>query len=221
MTVWLTRLAPGKDSGAIRQDMRDSVRLHKRVMSLFPDGTGSQARSRYGVLFRMEDTSAGPQLLLQSTHEPDLTVLPRGYDQAQSRPLDPLLDALRPGLTIRYRCVASPVRKPGATARAAYHLPKVVALSGAAADDWWIRQSEASGIITHKAHSHPVDAARGTRTPDDKPPQHIRHARTCFEGTATIADPERLRLKIAEGIGRGKAYGCGLLTIAPARREPS
>ncbi|MBU3865032.1 type I-E CRISPR-associated protein Cas6/Cse3/CasE [Streptomyces sp. 4503] len=37
-----------------------------------------------------------------------------------------------------------------------------------------------------------------------------------LSGTATITDPGLLQSRLAEGIGRGKPYGCGLLTLAPA-----
>jgi CRISPR system Cascade subunit CasE len=35
-----------------------------------------------------------------------------------------------------------------------------------------------------------------------------------FEGHLTITDLERFRHTLLRGIGRAKAYGCGLLTIA-------
>jgi CRISPR system Cascade subunit CasE len=221
MNLWLTRIVPDPRHHAARHDLTGSaspVNLHRRVMSLFPDGLGSDARAKLAVLFRVDDTPTGPHILLQSTQEPDAGRLPDGYGTLLSRSLTPLLDALRPGLTLRYRCVASPVRKPGATTRAAYNLPAVVALTGAAADEWWLRQAEASGLhpLTHTAHL--LDAIHARRGPTGAAAQQrIRHTRTRFDGTATITDADRLRTKILEGIGRGKAYGCGLLSIAPAR----
>ncbi|GGX22805.1 type I-E CRISPR-associated protein Cas6/Cse3/CasE [Streptomyces noursei] len=221
MSVWLTRIVPDPRSRDARRDLRGSqsaAGLHRRLMSLYPDSAGPDPRARFGVLFRVDDTPTGPHILLQSTHEPDLTRLPGGYGQARTRPLDMLLDALRPGLTIRYRCVASAVRKPSTTTRALYDLPAVVALKGTAADDWWLRQADAAGLKPLSVHSQPIDAAQAVRIPPGPgKEQRIRHARTRFEGTATIIEPDRLRTKITEGIGRGKAYGCGLLSIAPAR----
>lgn len=64
----------------------------------------------------------------------------------------------------------------------------------------------------------PLDAAGGRHGPRNSPSRKkVRHARTRFDGTAAVIDADLLRAKITEGIGRGKAYGCGLLTIAPAR----
>ncbi|MFF9251798.1 type I-E CRISPR-associated protein Cas6/Cse3/CasE [Streptomyces globisporus] len=219
MTLWLTRIVPDTRSREARRDLNDPIGTHRRIMSLFPSEAGPDPRARFGVLFRTEDTPAGPHLLVQSTHEPDTGRLPDAYGTTLTRPLDALIDAIRPGLTIRYRCAASPVRKPGATTRALYNLPPVVALTGTAADDWWLRQADNSGIkpLTHR--SHPLDAVRGQRRPTGAPSQNIRHARTQFDGTAAIIDTELLRKAVLNGIGRGKAYGCGLLSIAPARHN--
>ncbi|WP_349632395.1 type I-E CRISPR-associated protein Cas6/Cse3/CasE [Streptomyces lydicamycinicus] len=63
---------------------------------------------------------------------------------------------------------------------------------------------------------HPLDTARGERAQDKR---RITHARTRFDGIAHIKDTELLRQRILDGIGRGKAYGCGLLTLAPASRH--
>ncbi|MFD8958523.1 type I-E CRISPR-associated protein Cas6/Cse3/CasE [Streptomyces anulatus] len=147
-----------------------------------------------------------------------MIVVPDGYGTTLTRPLDALLEAIRPGLTIRYRCAASPVRKPGATTRALCNLPPVVALTGTAADEWWLRQADNSGIKPLTHHSHPLDTFRGQRRPTGTPPQRIRHSRTQFDGTAAIIDTDLLRTAVLNGVGRGKAYGCGLLSIAPARQ---
>jgi CRISPR-associated protein Cas6/Cse3/CasE, subtype I-E/ECOLI len=221
MTLWLTRIVPDPRSRDARRDTSatdDAIRLHRRLMSLFPPDIGPDARAHLSVLFRAEDTPTGTHLLLQSTHQPDPDRLPDGYGTALTRPLDPLLDALRPGLTIRYRCVASPVRKPGATTRALYNLPAVVALTGNAADQWWLRQAEDAGLKPLHLHSQPLDAVSGQRGHQGPAAQQrVRHARIRFDGTAAVIDPDRLRVKITEGIGRGKSYGCGLLSIAPAK----
>ncbi|MQY15164.1 CRISPR-associated endoribonuclease Cse3 [Streptomyces sp. RB5] len=218
MTLWLTRLTPSPTSRLARRELGAAAgnSLHRRVMSLFPDDDAEQARARLGVLFRIEETHRGPHVLIQSNQPPSPDRLPNGYGTLASRSLDDLLDALTPGRTVRYRCVASPVRKPGATTRALYDLPAVVALHGNAADEWWERQADKAGLKSLSVQSQPVDAVydRPDRTERDAKP--VRHHRVRFDGTATVIDPDQLRAAITDGIGRGKAYGCGLLSIAPA-----
>ncbi|WP_405634302.1 type I-E CRISPR-associated protein Cas6/Cse3/CasE [Streptomyces sp. NBC_00056] len=226
MTLWLTRLTPSPTSSPARRELGtvSVTSMHRRVMSLFPDGIEEQARAHYGVLFRVEDTPRGTHLLLQSNQPPDASRLPDGYGQLTTHSLAPLLDALEPGLTLHYRCTASPVRKPGATTRALYDLPPVVALKGAAADEWWQRQADAAGLKPLTLQSQPLDAVQDRQHPAGQNEgrgrensRRIRHTRVRFDGTATVIDPEQLRAALRNGIGRGKAYGCGMLSIAPAR----
>ncbi|MFD9651467.1 type I-E CRISPR-associated protein Cas6/Cse3/CasE [Streptomyces mirabilis] len=117
------------------------------------------------------------------------------------------------GLAVPYRIDANPVRKPGHTTRAATGAKAVIPLSGTDADDWWARQAEErSGLKLTSTHTTPLTAARGERRQDK---HHIRHTRTRFEGTAVVTDRITLQQHILEGIGRGKSYGCGLLSLAP------
>ncbi|OQR59299.1 type I-E CRISPR-associated protein Cas6/Cse3/CasE [Streptomyces maremycinicus] len=226
MTLWLTRLTPATTSPLARRELgaAGQTSLHRRVMSLFPDGVPDQARTHFGVLFRIEDTTRGSHLLIQSNQPPDPDKLPHGYGTLTTRPLDHLLTALLPGRTVRYRCAASPVRKPGASTRSLYSLPAVVPLNGAAADEWWQRQADKAGLKALTLHSQPADAVHDRQQPSAAGPENkgsgtrnrVRHHRVRFDGTATVIDPDLLRDAIRDGIGRGKAYGCGMLSIAPA-----
>ncbi|MCF3174863.1 type I-E CRISPR-associated protein Cas6/Cse3/CasE [Streptomyces sioyaensis] len=217
-TLWLTRIQPDLRHRDARRDLSSAVAMHHRIMTLFPDGLGAHARLQAGALFRAEDTGPHPVVLLQSQLRPDLDKLPAGYASAATKDLTPMLDALSPGLSVRYRIIASAVRKLGHTTRATTGAPAVIPLTGADADHWWQRQAEEnSGLHLSSAHSTPLDTARGQRAHDKR---LITHARTRFDGTAHIDDADLLRQRILDGIGRGKAYGCGLLTLAPARQAP-
>lgn len=220
-TLWLTRIRPDLRSREVRSDLGNPVSLHRRVMTLYPHGLGEEARRQLGVLFRSDEGADGPQLLIQSRVQPDLEKLPRTYGAGVSKPLTPLLEALQPGLPIRYRIAANAVRKPGKSTREIYKLGSIIPLTGAAAEEWWIRQAETAGLKIHSVHSIPLDTAHCSRgTPQGrgaKPSQAITLARTRFEGSALIQDAALLCQRLADGIGRGKAYGCGLLSIAPVR----
>ena len=41
-----------------------------------------------------------------------------------------------------------------------------------------------------------------------------------FEGLLTVTDAELFRKTLTEGIGRGKAYGMGMLTVVHAEKQP-
>ncbi|MFF7731163.1 type I-E CRISPR-associated protein Cas6/Cse3/CasE [Streptomyces sp. NPDC008001] len=222
MKLWLTKIQPDLRHRDARRDLASAVGMHHRLMMLFPDGAGDRARAQMGILYRIEDTPSSTQrtahILLQSRVPPALDRLPRGYGSAAAKDITPLLNALVDGLEVRYRIAASAVRKSGPTSRAA-GAKAVIPLQGHAAEEWWQRQAEEkAGLKLISMHSAPLDSARGVRGQDK---HRIRHARTRFEGTACITNAETLTQTVINGLGRGKAYGCGLLSLAPApRRTP-
>ncbi|MFD3495888.1 type I-E CRISPR-associated protein Cas6/Cse3/CasE [Streptomyces sp. NPDC058690] len=216
MTLWLTRIQPNLRHRDVRRDLASAVGMHHRLMMLFPDDLGPTARNHLGVLFRIEDAAGptgGPQILLQSHQRPDSNRLPAGYGTTTTKDISALIGLLTTGLAVRYRIDANAVRKPGHTTRAATGAKAVIPLSGADADEWWARQAEErSGLKLTSTHSTPLIAACGERHQDKR---QIKHARTRFEGTAVVTDHTTLQQRILEGIGRGKSYGCGLLSLAP------
>jgi CRISPR system Cascade subunit CasE len=227
MTPTLTRIRLNLHSPDVRRDLAHTDSLHKTVMLLAPDHLGDNLRQQTGLLFRLErDTHPMPPTLLVQSHQPpDLTRLPDSYGTVQNRDLTPTLRALTPGRHVRYRITANasavrrvlddhqPVDKK--------HGRKVVALYGDDALAWWQRRAAAAGLALTTTDTTPVPFARrrknnhtkGTRNKKTTGPWHVL---TRFDGLATITDPDLLRHALLTGIGRGKPYGAGLLSLAPA-----
>jgi CRISPR system Cascade subunit CasE len=217
MTTWLARLVPDERRPDVTEDLRDTGRLHRRIMGLFPDGLGENARAVGAILFRVDDDPRGTSVLVQSAVAPDIARLPDGYAQSAVRTLDPLLEALRPGLPVRYRLTANATRKLGRNTTAGKPLT-VVPLHAGEAEAWWARKAGEAGLELRVLSAVSLDPAKGVRhSAGSAQRQLLQHARTRFDGTALIIDPERLRAALAGGVGRAKSYGCGLLTIAPTR----
>ncbi|MEU9338063.1 type I-E CRISPR-associated protein Cas6/Cse3/CasE [Streptomyces sp. NPDC048290] len=59
-----------------------------------------------------------------------------------------------------------------------------------------------------------IDRQRHSFTKGGKGPRVTFHSAT-FEGRLRVTDPTALTTRLLEGIGPSKAYGCGLLTLAP------
>lgn len=217
MTTWLSVLTPDRRRPQAAADLADADRLHRRIMQLFPAGLGERPRHGSGVLFRVDENPRGVSVLLQSGIEPEPGRLPDSYGHIRVRALDPLLDALRPGLPVRYRLVANATRKLGRNTKQGEPLT-VVPLHGADAESWWARKAQEAGLDVRTLSVTPLAPALGKRAPG-RVGGHgpVPHARTCFDGTAQILDADRLRAALLGGIGRAKSYGCGLLTIAPGR----
>jgi len=215
MPATLTRITLNLRSRTVRTDLADALFLHKTLMRLVPDHLGDQPRRAAGLLFRLEEAT-DPVLLVQTADHPDLDALPARYGSVEQRDLTPMHHALAPGLTVHYRITAAPVVRP---ARTTPHpvtgdrrgRPKP--LFGADALAWWHRQAAQTGLDLHTATATPRTFHRNLRANPDKP--DLRLALTRFDGTATVTDPAALRTALTAGIGRGKPYGAGLLTLAP------
>ncbi|MFK0025642.1 type I-E CRISPR-associated protein Cas6/Cse3/CasE [Streptomyces sp. NPDC090798] len=228
-TATLTRIRLNRRSRAVRRDLTDTARLHKTVMLLAADALGEHPRQKAGLLFRLEDATddTPPTLLIQSHQPPDLTRLPQDYGSAETRALHPMFQALTPGRAVRYRITAnaSAVRRVLDD-----HQPvnnkygrKTVALYGDDALAWWQRRAHQAGLALTTTdttparfrHPHkPPNLSTGPGEADHAPgPSHVL---TRFDGLATITDPDQLRHALLTGIGRGKPYGAGLLSLAPA-----
>ncbi|WP_432157530.1 type I-E CRISPR-associated protein Cas6/Cse3/CasE [Streptomyces sp. bgisy153] len=163
----------------------------------------------------------------------------------QTRPYAPLLDRLTTGDHWAFRLTANPVhtirRKDGEPRKLTAHLTPVHQLGWLLDDE---RQNRLGFRIcekpahrrllpegtTHHNRPHPGDryelAVQDTRslsfgksrTTDGRRHKPVTVVAVTFEGRLEITDPDALRRTLTQGIGRARAYGCGLLTLAPATR---
>ncbi|MFW5420864.1 type I-E CRISPR-associated protein Cas6/Cse3/CasE [Nocardiopsis sp. CNT-189] len=221
--LWLTRaVLTGAQAAALT---RNASHMHRKVMAMFPDGLGDQARRTAGALYRLEPSGPRIQLLVQSGIAPDLT----GFDQARTVSLLPLLENLTRGRTVHYRIAANPVKavpdpadpKKRGTRKALY---------GAEAEKWWRRKAEQAGLAPDLVSSQRHDLASDPPLTRHKRARHqdpgeegkakrLFNSGVRFDGTAEITDPDLLLPALLEGIGRGRSYGLGMLSLAPAGRR--
>ncbi len=206
-TLALLKLNPR--SQAARRSLRNPQELHKTLMACFPQHRGSDARSAFGVLWRVEPGDA-PTILMQSAVEPDIARLPCAYAEAQIRSLDDHLKALGRGQTVHFRVVLNPVRK----SRTGGKSTQFVVPSREHAD-WVSRRLASNGI-----------ALDGAPAVTGLPARHITRQGKKFliysiraDGIGQVSDPEILSRAIRNGIGHAKAWGCGLITVLRAHVE--
>ncbi|MER6094151.1 type I-E CRISPR-associated protein Cas6/Cse3/CasE [Streptomyces bluensis] len=219
MTATLTRIRLNLHSQHVRRDLAHTDSLHKTAMLLAPEDLGDHPRQKAGLLFRLDrDTHPMPPTLLIQTHQPpDLTRLPASYGTIETRDLTPVLRALSPGRCVRYRITANASRRAWDKNQSdGSRHGKVVALHGDDALAWWQRRATAAGLTPTTTDTTPVPFTRSKHKSLGEKNAGPWHALTRFEGLATITDPGQLRHALLTGIGRGKPYGAGLLSLAPA-----
>ncbi|MDI6450515.1 type I-E CRISPR-associated protein Cas6/Cse3/CasE [Anaerobaca lacustris] len=72
-------------------------------------------------------------------------------------------------------------------------------------------------LLMEAVHTVVRNPARGRDASHQDKPTRKRYNAGLFEGMLVCTDPDQLRDAIINGIGHGKAFGFGLLSIAPAK----
>ncbi len=236
--MFLSMLRLNPRSRAVRNDLSDCRGLHRTILSAFPQAQKDQggARGEFGLLYRADaDARLGRiTLLLQSSAEPDWSRLPKDYllddfdelDNPAVKRVDESYDALGKGRRLRFRLRANPTRRLPLLIenRTGKERGKRVEIFGEADQLAWLaRKASEHGFRLEAARVNP-NVANARANPEgkvigwrdrSKPPMKFGSA--LFEGVLEITDAEAFKRTLAEGIGSGKAYGFGLLSVAPAR----
>lgn len=219
--MYLTRLVIDQQDPWVRRDLADCQRMHRTVMRAFPPADGAHgARACFGTLYRI-DRGISPgtlTLYVQSRTEPCWSHLPAGYlaevpDNPACRPLAGFYDSIAAGDIMEFRLRANVTRKidsktgPDGKRR---HGRRVELRRTDDQLAWLARHAEKSGFAVIEA------AARPGRVTGVHPCGSLAFGSVYFLGRLRVVDSERFRQALIAGIGPAKAYGFGLLSVAPA-----
>jgi CRISPR system Cascade subunit CasE len=210
--AFLARIRPNPHSRDVQRDLRYAAEMHKTLMRMVPDHLGDAPRQQAGLLYRLDDTAHETVLLVQSATPLAPERLPPGYGATQVKDLTAMFAALRKDLAVRYRVTVSPVRRERLPLERKGQRGRLLPLHGPDADLWWSRKANEAGL--HLLTTVPAPAPAAVSRPGDA--RKVKHTLIRYDGTATVTDPDALTTALLAGIGRGKSYGAGLLTLAPA-----
>jgi CRISPR system Cascade subunit CasE len=233
--VFLSKLTIDVTSRHFRRDYADIHQMHRTVMSAFPHIEDDiPARQAHGVLWRLDPSDSGFLLYVQSQIEPDWSSLPDHYltRPHQVRNLQLALQAVSGGSKFAFRLVANPTRavkreEAEQTKRAQAgkrSQPRHVVLRTPQSQiDWLVRQGERHGFVIPTGRNgqpdlapHPALRNLGQSHTGIQPHRiTLDHVR--YDGHFIITDPVKFTIALRDGIGRGKSYGCGLISLAPPR----
>lgn len=208
---------------AVRRDVADCQQLHRTIMSAFPQA-GSAARAELGVLFRLEVSDRESQLYVQSLVEPDWSRLPDGYCLPGGIACKSVADkyaAITNGMVLRFRLKANPTKRlPAGCPGEKRDGPRVDLRREEDQLEWLRRKAQASGfdLLSVQVEQEIPDvrlAAAPVRVRGRHPAGRLTFRSVLFEGRLRVTDSERFAEALRRGIGSGKAYGFGLLSVAP------
>ncbi len=209
--LWLARVRMNARNAQVRRDLRGVEDLHRTVMSMFPDIESESPREEMGVLHRLDIVNERPVLLVQTNREPNLSALAEGYGDVAVVSLRTLFEKLEPGVAVRYRLLVNATKRPKTGEMAG----KRVALGAADTVKWWGERAPSVGLTLAEEPTTVKDTLTGGSSQGAK--VTLRPWR--LDGVADVADVEKLEAGVRAGIGRGRAYGCGLLSLALLRVE--
>jgi len=239
--MYLSRIVLDARSRSARSLLADCHALHRVIMSGFPAVDSEAARAALGVLYRVEQMSEPPTIpvLVQSKVEPRWMPETDAISGIEvPKPLDGLLERVRAGSRYRFRLRANPTRRvhgratlePDAEsarqrAEKTGSKGKRVELTREADQVVWLeRQAEAAGFAIVTSRLLPADRdisallAAGASKMDGRRNGHkMTFGTVLFDGLLEVRDADRFREALVSGIGPGKAFGCGLLSIAPVQ----
>jgi CRISPR system Cascade subunit CasE len=206
--MYLSKLILNERQSLVHRELGNAHKFHQRIMQAFPDEQNlNSPREDWHILFRHEPDS--DLVLVQSDLEPDWTKLPHGYlrDQ-QVKPMQLGVDQLAVGRRFQFRLRANPSKRDNKTKKTVgfYHHPDQLA--------WLERQSGRCGFQMLSADVIPSPNVFGVKGKGSSP---IRITTALFQGVLEVTEPEAFLVVIQQGIGRGKSYGCGLISIARLR----
>jgi CRISPR system Cascade subunit CasE len=221
--IYLSRLVLNQRSRDARRDLWDCSAMHERIAGLVgPTPPYPQPRA----LYRLD----GATILLQTPEVPDWSLLPDGYlfqpDDAfgfglasvQTHRIDQALSTLGAGRVFRFRlrlwAEDGKFLHQYVPATRGSRSPVVVTEVEAIA--WLLRREAARGFQVYGVGGLPDLSVTKEQIPGGHPKRKQPHAVFLCEGRLRVTDPAALWQTLTRGIGEGRAYGCGLLSLAPA-----
>ena len=212
--MYLTKIEFDLSDRSLWSWFADPQETHRKVLAAFGSATlnNTVSRADAGVqaapLWRLEMGTAGAVLWVQSHGGPDTTGL--GASQVTTRSTDPLSDVVVPGAEFGFRLVANPsrrLREPRDSAKPGKIVPRT---SPKDAADWLVSRAQNLGFSVVS-----VDiGAPNHHTFVKRDGNKVSLSTVEFTGRLRVTDRDALLRTLVVGIGRGKAYGCGLLTLS-------
>lgn len=189
--------------------------LHAAVESAFPG-----ARKRR--LWRIDQLNGTYYLLLLSQDAPDLTGVARQFGSAATAPqwetkaYAPLLARIAAGTSWQFRLVANPTQscspKSGGKGAGKQRGAVYAHVTIAQQKEWLMQRAQRHGFAL-KPDGFSVQHSQWLRFYKNKTGHFVTLRAVAFEGSLQVTDAALFCETLCQGIGRGKAYGMGMLTV--------
>jgi CRISPR system Cascade subunit CasE len=203
--MYLSKLVLNERDRVVQGDLSNAHALHQRIMQAFPDEQQENPRAHWNVLFRQEPNSS--IVLVQSSVEPNWTHLSNCYliQPPNLASVDFAASRLEPRRVLQFRLKANPSKRDKQSRKliGMFHQTDQIA--------WLERQANQHGFKLLGVDVIPTPNVFGVKEEGKAP---IRILTVMYQGILEIADSALFINAMQQGIGRGRSYGCGLLSVA-------
>lgn len=223
--MYFSRLQINPRRREARKLLANPRAMHAAVESSFPPLVREDMPGR--VLWRVDEAANSVTLYVVSPGKPDMTHIQEsaGWETApaESVPYGKFLNRIQNGEQYRFRVTVNPVKRlyvPGKRGKIVPHLTEAQQL------DWFtqrqsqwgfqvLTQSTGGGenVAEHLMAEVVKRADRSFSKLDDGRKHNVTQRQVTIDGALVVADADLLRLSLTGGMGRGKAYGSGLMTL--------
>lgn len=228
--MFLTKIDLAPERRLARKYLGSPQAMHAIVMG----ATGGNIGDGPGRVLWRVDRGTTTALYILSPLEPDCSQLVAevGAAGTQARTLDysPFLASLDAGQLWAFRLAANPSysasRGPGVRGQRYGHV------TVEQQRQWLVERAPRHGFELMPVDHVDDEGSDGAvmvvhrerpvfnrRRSEGEGRDRVTINRTVYEGVLRITDPESLRRALIAGIGRSKAYGCGLMTLARVRQD--
>ena len=212
--MYLSRIALNMRRKDTLEALTSPQRLHAAVESSFPPSPVGKGRN----LWRLDRLANGTYLLVLSNRKPDFTHIveqfgwPGAEQTWETRDYTDLMDRIRKGQLWQFRLRANPVhsvKQP--EGKGPNNRGKIYAhITAKQQEEWLIKRAEKYGFRVSESSFRVVQReVRRFRRHQGA----ITLGIATFEGVLEVTDLALFLRTLTQGMGRAKAFGCGLLTI--------
>jgi len=210
--MYLSRLILDPRSRRTQAELADPYQMHRTLMAAFPEDLPDNER----MLYRVDtDRHTGvPTVLVQSQNQPDWSFIEDDSRYLLQRKPVSNPDCKRvnvhveKGQLLAFRLRANPIVKRNGRRIGLYDEQEQLQ---------WLQRKGADGGFRVVTVTIVVQGMQDTEKVANDDKMQIRHYAARFDGQLQVTAPERFRETLESGIGPAKAFGFGLLSVAPVR----
>lgn len=191
----------------------DAYSLHRVVYSLYSDVRSEaekNASQSSGILFADQGGDFQHRSILLLANRPPAEQLEGGHGKVQSRLIP---DGFLSHRRYRFKVIINPTRRE----RRSRKLHPVKGRDAIA--EWFLQRGPQSWGFEASAEHLQIDKVQVLQF-KGKAQRLVTLAQAHVQGQLMVTDPVQFAQSFARGIGRGRAFGCGLLQIAPLIDSP-